>query len=153
MGDAFSLSFILSCSYLFSGIPQINVAAYKNKINNPVLLWTNIYLRVFLRTHAKKPVSHPKTKIICKQTLLISLFILYKLRNTCKELLTGDQNTQYRMRQTFCLKCELGARYNKISHAMRSASAVNTLHELCSSVDWYQLKIVTVFETILSASS
>ena len=26
-------------SYLFSGIPQINVAADKNKINNPVLLW------------------------------------------------------------------------------------------------------------------
>ena len=25
-------------SYLFSGIPQINVAADKNKINNPVLL-------------------------------------------------------------------------------------------------------------------
>ena len=26
-------------SYLFSGIPQINVADDKNKINNPVLLW------------------------------------------------------------------------------------------------------------------
>ena len=46
-------------SYLFSGIPQINVAADKNKINNPVLQ-TNIYLRVFLRTHARKPVSHPQ---------------------------------------------------------------------------------------------
>ena len=45
---------------------------------------TNIYLRVFLRNHARKPVSDPPTKIICKQTLLISLFTLYKLRNTCK---------------------------------------------------------------------
>ena len=27
-------------SYLFSGIPQINVAADKNKITNPVLLWS-----------------------------------------------------------------------------------------------------------------
>ena len=58
-------------SSLFSGIPQINVAA-------------DIYLRVFLCTHARKPVSDPQTKIICKQTLLISLFALYKLRNTGK---------------------------------------------------------------------
>ena len=32
-------------SYLFSGIPQIIVAANKNKINNPVLLW-NKHLRI-----------------------------------------------------------------------------------------------------------
>ena len=46
-------------SCLFSGIPQINVAA-------------DIYLPVFLRAHARKPVSDPQTKIISKQTLLIS---------------------------------------------------------------------------------
>ena len=61
-------------SYLFSGIPQVNVADDKNRINNPVRFETNIYLRVFLRAHAKKPVSDPQTNIICKQTLLISLF-------------------------------------------------------------------------------
>ena len=55
-------------SYLFSGIPQINVAADKNKINNPVLLFeTNIYLSVFLRTHVKKPVSDPQTKLFVKK--------------------------------------------------------------------------------------
>ena len=72
-------------SYLFSGIPQIYVAANKNKIN----------IRAFLRTHACKQVSDPRTKIICKQTLLITLFALYKLRNAFKLRLTGDQNTQY----------------------------------------------------------
>ena len=35
----FLLDFIYPhSSYLFSGIPQINVAADKNKINNPVVL-------------------------------------------------------------------------------------------------------------------
>ena len=71
-------------SYSFSGIPQIYVAADKNNINNPVLLETNIYLRVFLHTQDSKPVSDPPTKIICKQTLLVSLFALYNLRNTYK---------------------------------------------------------------------
>ena len=54
---------------------------------------TNIYLGGVLRTHASKPVSDPQTKIICKQTLLICLFALYKLRNTRKVRLTIDQNT------------------------------------------------------------
>ena len=51
------------------------------KIRLTTLLFfeTNIYLRVFLRTYARKPVSDPQTKKICKQTLLISLFTLYKL--------------------------------------------------------------------------
>ena len=71
------------------------------------------------RRHARKPVSDPQTKIIGKQTLLISLFALYKIRNTYKQLLTGDQNTQYPMRQTFCLKCQLNVHYDKISRAMR----------------------------------
>ena len=66
---------------------------------------TNIYLRVFLRTHTSTPVSDPQTKIICKQTLLITLFALYELKNTCKLRLTDGQNTQYRIRQTFSLKC------------------------------------------------
>ena len=78
---------------------------------------TNSYLRVFLRTHTSKSVSDPQTTIICKQTLLITLFALYKLRNTYKLPLTGYQNTQYRMRQTFCLKCQVNARYNEICHA------------------------------------
>ena len=78
---------------------------------------TNIYLRVFLRTHNSKSVSDPQTTIICKQTLLITLFALYKLRNTYKLPLTGYQNTQYRIRQTFCLKCLVNARYNEVSHA------------------------------------
>ena len=64
---------------------SLYVAANKNKIN----------IRAFLRTHARKQVSDPRTKIICKQTLLITLFALYKLRNTFKLRLTGDQNTQY----------------------------------------------------------
>ena len=58
-------------SYLFSGIPKIYVAADKNKINNPVLL-LHLPTRIFTLQ-----------KTICKQTLLISLFALYKLRNTC----------------------------------------------------------------------
>ena len=53
-------------SCLFCGIPKINVAA-------------DIYLRVFLRTHARKSVSDPQTKIIFKQTLLISLFHSMKM--------------------------------------------------------------------------
>ena len=77
---------------------------------------TNIYLGVVLHTHASKPVSDPQTKIICKQTLLISLFALYKL--SLKLRLDGDQNTQYRMRQTFCFKRQLNAHYDKISHAV-----------------------------------
>ena len=77
---------------------------------------TNIYLGVVLRTHASKPVSDPQTKIICKQTLLISLFALYKL--SLRLRLNGDQNTQYRMRQTFCFKCQLNAHYDKIGHAV-----------------------------------
>ena len=74
---------------------------------------TNLYVRVFLRTHANKPVSDPQTKIICKETLLITVFVLYKLRNTCKLRLTGDLNTQYRIGQRFCLKCQLNAYFDK----------------------------------------
>ena len=61
-----------------------NVSADKNKNNNPVLLRNKHLPTVILRTHASKPVSNRQTKIICKQTLLIFLFVLYKLRNTCK---------------------------------------------------------------------
>ena len=54
-------------SYLFSGIPQVNVADDKNRINNPVRFETNIYLRVFLwgllHTHANKAVTDWQTKI------------------------------------------------------------------------------------------
>ena len=71
-------------SYLFSGTPPIYVSADKNKNNNPVLLWNKHLPTVILRTHASKPVSNRQTKIICKQTLLIFLFVLYKLKNTCK---------------------------------------------------------------------
>ena len=44
-------------SYLLSGIPQIYVAADKNKSNNLSCFETDIYLRVCSRTHASKPVS------------------------------------------------------------------------------------------------
>ena len=62
---------------------------------------TNIYLRVFLRTHTSKSVSDPQTTIICKQTLLITLFALYKLRNTYKLPLTGYQNTSIELGKHF----------------------------------------------------
>ena len=58
---------------------------------------TNIYLHVFLSTHAYKQVSDPRTKMSCKQTLLITLFTPYKLTNTFKLRLAGDQNTKYRI--------------------------------------------------------
>ena len=58
---------------------------------------TNIYLGVVLRTHASKPVSDPQTKIICKQTLLISQFILY----------TGGPSSLHERARDFCLQAVL----------------------------------------------
>ena len=54
-------------SYLFFAIPQIYVAAVKNKIYSPVLLWnkhlpTCIY--VYVRTHAKEAVTDRQTKFV-----------------------------------------------------------------------------------------
>ena len=83
------------------------------RLNTLSCFETNLYPRVFLRTHANKPVSNPQTKIICKETLLITVFVLYKLRKTCKLRLTGDLNTQYSIGQRFCLKCQLNAYFDK----------------------------------------
>ena len=74
-------------SYLFFAIPQICVAADENKIYSPVLLWnkhlpTCIY--VYLRTHANKAVTDRHTNFVNKHFITISLFALYKPRNTCK---------------------------------------------------------------------
>ena len=58
MRESFLFDFIyLHNSYLLSGIPQIYVAADKNKSNNLSCFETDIYLRVCSRTHASKPVS------------------------------------------------------------------------------------------------
>ena len=44
-------------SYLFSGIPQIYVQPIRIRLTTLSCFETNIYLRVFSRTHASKPVS------------------------------------------------------------------------------------------------
>ena len=35
-------------SYLFSGIPQVYVAAHKNRINNAVLLWNKTFTYAYI---------------------------------------------------------------------------------------------------------
>ena len=83
--------------YLFITIIHVYSLVFLSNMLQPIRIRlktlscfeTNLYLRVFLRTHANKPVSDPQTKIICKETLLITVFVLYKLRNTCKLRLTG----------------------------------------------------------------
>ena len=59
-------------SSLFFATPQIYVAADKNKIYSPVLLW-NIYQRVFLRgrTHANKAVTDRQTKFVNKHLIAV----------------------------------------------------------------------------------
>ena len=57
-------------TYLFFAIPQVYVAADKNKITALSSYETNIYLHVFLRgllcTHTNKAVNDQQTKFIKK---------------------------------------------------------------------------------------
>ena len=66
------------CSILYIRIIHISSMVFLRYMLQPIRIRlttlscfeTNVYLRVFLRTHASKPVSVGYHKIICKQTLL-----------------------------------------------------------------------------------
>ena len=61
-------------SSLFFATPQIYVAADKNKIYSPVLLWNkHLHQRVFLRgrTHANKTVTDRQRKFVNKHLITV----------------------------------------------------------------------------------
>ena len=59
-------------SYLFSGIPQINVAANKNKITNPVLLWSKHLATCIFMYPREKTSLRSAIIIIWKQTFFFT---------------------------------------------------------------------------------